>query len=114
MSTIAKSQRWRGLGLETFFRNTLIKQLSRLKDAQIEISDPIGTNVIGLDSSDLRVKLVVFELDFYRKAAFGGSVGGAESYIQGEWNADNLTNLVRVFARNQELAQSVKVAAQDG
>ncbi len=108
MSTIAKSQRWTGLGLDNFFRNTLINQLSRLKDAQIEISDPVGTKVIGLDSSDLRVKLDVFELDFYRKAVTGGSVGGAESYIQGEWNADNLTNLVRVFARNQDLLDGME------
>jgi cyclopropane-fatty-acyl-phospholipid synthase len=108
MSTIAKSHRWTGRGLDTFFRNTLINQLSRLEDAQVEISDPIGTNVIGLDSSDLRVKLDIFELGFYRKAALGGSVGGAESYIQGEWEADDLTNLVRVFARNQELLDGME------
>ncbi len=42
--------------------------------------------------------------DFFRRVAFGGSIGFAESYILGEWNCDDLTAMLRIFTRNLDVA----------
>lgn len=38
--------------------------------------------------------------DFYRRLLRHGSIGAAESFIDGEWHSPNLTNVVRLVARN--------------
>jgi len=108
MSTIAKVQTESGSRLSGMFRRFLISGLSRLEGAQLEISDPVGTVVVGAASSRLKVRMDVYDLDFYRKAALGGSVAAAESYIEGEWAVDDLTNLIRAFARNQDLLDKME------
>lgn len=39
---------------------------------------------------------------FFRAVAFGGHIGAAESYVRGEWETDDLTALVRLFAANRK------------
>ena len=38
--------------------------------------------------------------DFYRRLVIGGSIGAAELYIDMSWETDDLTSVIRVFARN--------------
>jgi cyclopropane-fatty-acyl-phospholipid synthase len=37
---------------------------------------------------------------FYRRTVFGGALGFAESYLQGEWSTDDLTAVLQFFAGN--------------
>ena len=108
MNTIVKNLRPSALSQDALFRSTLISQLAKLEDVRIEIRDREGTSVVGRGSPDLKVKLKVLEQSFYRKVALGGSIAAAESYIQGDWYADDLTKLVRVFARNRDLLDKME------
>ena len=47
-------------------------------------------------------RIVVNDPYFFRSLVFGGHIGAAESYVRGEWTADNLTDVMRLFARNRE------------
>jgi cyclopropane-fatty-acyl-phospholipid synthase len=46
--------------------------------------------------------IVVQDAYFFRSLMFGGHLGAAESYVRGEWTSENLTDLMRLFARNRE------------
>ena len=48
----------------------------------------------------LHVTLMVHDMSVYRQLLFGGSIALADSYINGEWDTDNLTGLIRLAARN--------------
>ena len=37
---------------------------------------------------------------FYRRIVLGGTIGSAESYMDGEWVSDDLTSLIRLMIRN--------------
>lgn len=108
MNTVVKNIGLTGNNLDAYFREALLSRLSGLKDARVVITDPLGTCAVGSDNPDLAVNLEVLDLGFYRRACLGGSVAAAESYMQGEWVADDLTNLVRVFARNQDLLDNAE------
>ncbi|MDJ0957941.1 MAG: cyclopropane-fatty-acyl-phospholipid synthase family protein [Arenicellales bacterium] len=108
MNTIVKNLRPSILSRDAFFRNALLSQLAKLKDVRIEITDCESTRIVGLGSPELEVKLRVLEQSFYRKVALGGSIAAAESYIQGDWYADDLTKLVRAFARNRDLLDKME------
>ena len=109
MNEIVKGLRPSVSGIEPLLRRTLLSQLSKLKDVRVEIVDPLGTTILGESGPvDLTVKLTVLDLSFYYKIALGGSVAAAECYMQGLWYSDDLTALVRVFARNQDLLDQLE------
>lgn len=109
MNTLTNRLRSPGLNLGSLFRNALLSRLSRLKRGRIEIVDPDGSTVVGRGSAtDLSVTLRIYDRDFYRSVALGGSNAAAESYMAGGWRADDLTTLVRIFARNQDLLDEME------
>lgn len=52
------------------------------------------------DGTELSVRLKVVDPAFYRRTLLGGTIGAAESYIDGDWGTDNLTDLIRILIRN--------------
>ncbi|MDN6276545.1 SAM-dependent methyltransferase [Psychrobacter sp.] len=48
----------------------------------------------------LSVTLEIHDSTVYRQLVFGGSIALADSYINGEWDTDDLTGLIRLAARN--------------
>ena len=51
-------------------------------------------------SDQIDVSAVVNSDAFYRSVFLGGTIGAAESYMRGEWAADDLTDLIRLMIRN--------------
>ena len=43
----------------------------------------------------LQVTLTIHDISVYRQLLFGGSIALADSYINGEWDTDDLTGLIR-------------------
>ena len=50
----------------------------------------------------------VHDSAFYRRLLFGGSIGAAESYMDGQWTSTDLVSVVRVFARNRHAMLSME------
>ena len=65
-----------------------------------------GSKSLSLKSSSavgrhsLHVTLKIHDINVYRQLLFGGSIALADSYINGEWDTDDLTGLIRLAARN--------------
>jgi cyclopropane-fatty-acyl-phospholipid synthase len=94
--------------LDGFCRNMLFKKLSGLKTGRIEFREhlPTGvfTHVCGQEDapSDLRAQVVIHRKQAYSRIALGGSIGTAESYVDSDWDCDNLTGLIRIFVSNRD------------
>ncbi|WP_404343935.1 class I SAM-dependent methyltransferase [Pseudoalteromonas mariniglutinosa] len=56
----------------------------------------------GNNNSELSVTLNVNHAAMYKAFALSGSIGAGESYILGQWDCDNLTKLIEIFAINQQ------------
>ena len=48
----------------------------------------------------LHVTMKIHDANVYRRLLFGGSIALADSYIEGEWDTEDLTGLIRLAARN--------------
>ena len=75
--------------------------LKNIKFGCIEITNYDGKKIIlgdinSLLKSQLKIKKPGFTLDIINR----GSVGLAESYMRGDFETDNLTNLIEITARN--------------
>lgn len=83
-------------------RAILFRLLSNLQYGQLTIKDSGEAYVFG-SSQDLKTTITINDYDVYRRILFGGSISAGESYIDGQWQSDNLTNLVRIMVLNMDL-----------
>ncbi len=58
----------------------------------------LSSSAIG--QHPLEVTMRIHDPSVYRQLLFGGSIALADSYINGEWDTDDLTGLIRLAARN--------------
>lgn len=97
--------------LDYFCRSLLFKKFKELKHGQIRIEDRSGPVLVdetfGDLSSPLKIRLVIHRSRFYSRTLLGGSIGNAESYVDGDWDSEQLTDLVRLFVMNRDILQGI-------
>jgi cyclopropane-fatty-acyl-phospholipid synthase len=77
---------------------------SRLSSGSLAVTLPSGEqrHYRGAESrpaADIRIQ----RARLFRRLLTGGSLGFAESYVDGDWDSDDLTTLLEVAARNQDI-----------
>lgn len=82
---------------------TIVEDINRLRS---ELS--FGTSDSSSMLDNIHVKIEVKNTQFYGEVVFGGSIGAGEAYMQGYFDCDNLTNLIRLMVRNQSLLDSIE------
>ena len=71
-------------------------------DGSIKIQDPWGEARFGQGNPSAQLEIT--DLNFYRNALQHGGLGLAQSWVDHGWETPDLTTLLRVFVRNQEIA----------
>ena len=85
-------------------RQHVLRQLGHLEHGRLILDDRCNRIVFGNQESDeLCSNIVVRDDRFYRRLTTGGSLGLAESYLQGEWETDDLPAFFRICCRNLKL-----------
>ena len=78
--------------------------LSDIKIGFLEITNYQGKVFkVGNPQDDLKAKLKIINPNFSFNLIKGGSIGFAESYMRGEFETDNLSNLIEITARNIQI-----------
>ncbi len=99
-------------------RAGLTRRLALLRDGALTIHD--GDQVLRFGSRTercgLSATITVKSPDFWSLAAFGGTVGAGEAYINGCWRCDDLTTLVRIMVLNRHVMAGMEsgLAARGG
>jgi cyclopropane-fatty-acyl-phospholipid synthase len=94
-------------------RPSLWKRLvtARIRDfasGELIVRDDDGEVRMGTPAADgLRVHLRVHHPRLWRRVATGGLLAATEAYIDGDWDADDLTALARLFSRNMDQVASL-------
>ncbi len=100
--------------LDKYAKRLLIQRLQLLQNSEIVLQDNQETIKLGNPCisagglAPIHVKLEVLDSRFYGEVVFGGSIGAGEAYMQGYFKCDNLTDLIRIFARNQSLLDGIE------
>jgi cyclopropane-fatty-acyl-phospholipid synthase len=85
--------------------------LSRIERGYITLEGPGDTTVsFGDPAAGLRARVTVHDPRFYSRTIVGGDLGFAESYMDGDWDCDDLTTLIRIFAVNREALDDLTLA----
>lgn len=78
------------------------KFLSKIETGSLEVSFPNGSNLLYGDGKAPFVKLSIHKSEFFRRIALYGDIGFAESYMDGDFDTDNLTGLIMLSLINSE------------
>ncbi len=91
-------------------RKAVLTKLGALERGEIEIREQGSSLVVGKASPSfpLRVTVEVHDASLYRDIALNGSIGAAESYMEGKWSVDDLTGIVRIFAANPDVLDNME------
>lgn len=86
---------------QTFGDNTNSRtehQVDSNNESLIDTATTLSSSAVG--RHPLHVTLTIHDISVYRQLLFGGSIALADSYINAEWDTDDLTGLIRLAARN--------------
>ncbi|EAQ78945.1 SAM-dependent methyltransferase [Blastopirellula marina] len=87
--------------LQNMSRRKLLRWLENVAGGQIRYADTSDVICFGDCSGDnLQADWGINDPRFFSHLASGGSIGFAESYLQGQWRSDDLTALLQIFCRN--------------
>jgi cyclopropane-fatty-acyl-phospholipid synthase len=85
-------------------RNIMLRIFASLPRGQMVIKERgVLVNTYGEKNSDLHAEIDFLDLSVYRRLLFGGSVASGETFSEGLWTTPNLTNVIRIFARNLDM-----------
>jgi cyclopropane-fatty-acyl-phospholipid synthase len=97
-----------GVSLKHLSRNLSMKVihnlLSRIQKGRLDLVLPDGSKLIygKTESSSSPARIFINEYDFFSRVVYGGEVGLGEAYMEGLWDSDDLTNVLKLFIENRE------------
>ncbi len=96
--------------LDGLARRVVRTRLSGLQAGEVTIVEGGKSETFGgtIDGFGVSATIRVHSPAFYSDVAFGGSVGAGESYINGNWECDELDSLVRILLRNRGALDSME------
>src|SRR5476649_343227 len=89
-------------------RAVIVGVFKQLSGAGLTLREP-GANAVffGDPAAPLQGEINVFNLRFYRRVLFGGSIAAGESFIDGDWTTPNLTAVLQLLAENLGLVDKI-------
>jgi cyclopropane-fatty-acyl-phospholipid synthase len=98
--------------IDRFVRTQIHRRLEALRAGTLTVRDGLESRTFGGEArTDLRAVIDVRSPKLYRRLATGGALGAAESYLRGEWTADDLPMALRIFAANLDAADGLESRA---
>ena len=83
-------------------------RLAGLDSGRLIVHDGPSSSTFGPGHGGPTATVEVVDPAFYRALAFGGHVGAAEAYVDGDWSTPDLTALVRLFVRNRDVLDGLE------
>ncbi|MGD8926739.1 MAG: cyclopropane-fatty-acyl-phospholipid synthase family protein [Thioalkalispiraceae bacterium] len=96
--------------LDGIAKYALLSRLQHLRDGELIIVDKGHEYRFGerTDRCSLSIRIDVKDTRFYADIAFGGSIGAGEAYMFKYWDTSDLTGLIRLFAINRHVLDSME------
>lgn len=86
-----------------FCRRLVHRQFDLITRGQLKVSEQGAETTFGgsTDSPELTASVAINHPSLYTQLVTRGTIGAAESFIDGHWRSDDLVAVVRVLLRNQ-------------
>lgn len=91
-----------------FYQKVIIELLSKMKLGTLNLTLSNGEFIkLGNGEGNITANAEIKHPDFFKRCVLYGDIGFGESYVDGLWDTDNITNVIKWFLLNIENAPSV-------
>jgi cyclopropane-fatty-acyl-phospholipid synthase len=91
-----------------FYEKTILNLLSNMRLGSLNITLPDGKALtLGEGEHSITANVTIKDKEFFKRCVLYGDIGFGESYVDGLWETDNITNVIKWFILNIENAPSV-------
>lgn len=91
-----------------FYENAVLNLISKMNRGSLSLYLPCGEHLeIGDGKSDIKATIVIKDKSFYKNLFLYGDIGFGEGFVNGLWDTDNITDVIKWVLLNIENAPSV-------
>lgn len=91
-----------------FYQKVVMDLLSKMPLGSMHITLPDGEKVsIGNGEGTISAKIEIKDPVFFKRCILYGDIGFGESYVDGDWDTDSITNVIKWFLLNVDHAPTV-------
>ncbi len=101
MKTASKSS-VQGKVLSNLYQDLLFSVLRSMPRGRLSILDKNGRETHFGEGNGTEARITVHRADFYRKTVLYGDVGFGESYVDGDWDTEDIQTVISWFLENLE------------
>jgi cyclopropane-fatty-acyl-phospholipid synthase len=102
MSTVAISKTKR-----SFYEKQLLNMLSKMTNGTLNITMPNGELIQLGGNPELVANIKVNNAGFFKRCILFGDIGFGEAYVDGDWDTESVTDVIKWFLINVDNAPSV-------
>ncbi|MDO7742668.1 MAG: class I SAM-dependent methyltransferase, partial [Pedobacter sp.] len=91
-----------------FYENAVLNLISKMDKGSLSLTLPDGQQVhLGDGNSTVKATIVIKDAAFYKNLFLYGDIGFGEGFVNGIWDTDNITDVIKWVLLNIENAPSV-------
>lgn len=91
-----------------FYENAVLNLISKMDKGSLSLTLPDGQQFhLGDGNSTVKATLIIKDDAFYKNLFLYGDIGFGEGFVNGIWDTDNITNVIKWVLLNIENAPSV-------
>lgn len=85
-------------------RKLILSVFAKINYGRLEVVESNQRSFYPNEKSTNKIhgKIIIHDNSVYKDFVRGGSIGAAESFIEGKWTSPDLTSVIRIFARAQQ------------
>lgn len=92
----------------SFYQDVVLKALSKMDKGKLYLTLPDGEQVVmGTGEGNISAHISIHSEEFYKRIILYGDIGFGEAYVDGLWDTENITNVIRWALLNIENAPGV-------
>lgn len=92
----------------TLYERLILNQLTQMTLGSMTITMPSGEIIfIGNADADLKATVKVNRSSFFKRCVLYGDIGFGEGYVDGDWDTEDITNVIKWFVLNVENAPTI-------
>lgn len=87
----------------SFYQDIVLKIISAMDKGKMRLTLPDGEQIVlGNGEGNISANVTINSTEFYRQVILYGDIGFGEAYVDGLWDTDNITNVIKWFLLNIE------------
>src|SRR5476651_596016 len=90
-----------------FYQDIVLKFLSKMRKGNLHLTLHDGETISIGEGKGIAANITVKDEEFYKRCILFGDIGFGEAYVDGLWDTDNITNVIKWVLINIENAPGV-------